>query len=316
MPIFDISGDKLSTVEQKNFALEKDLQSLVEKNLETVFNCRFVASEFSTGAQHAGRIDSLALSEEDNPVIIEYKKVESSELINQSLFYLHWIQDHKGDFDIAVQKRLGSDVNVDWSDVRVICIAPNYKKYDLHAVQVMGANIELWKYRLFSNSSLYLEEVFHTAKSSAVTTSSATTDNGYKNPIMVEAGKKAALTRATATYTFDERLEGKSDEIQDLTATIREFIIDLDESIEEVPKKFYVAYKISQNIACMEVKGRNIKLFLKLKPSDIPEGTKNYRDVTSIGHYGTGDAEFTVSSEVEFESIKDFIVMAYNKVGG
>ena len=39
--------------------------------------------------QHAGRIDSLALSEEDNPVIIEYKKVESSELINQSLFYLH-----------------------------------------------------------------------------------------------------------------------------------------------------------------------------------------------------------------------------------
>jgi hypothetical protein len=41
MPIFDISGDKLSAVEQKNFALEKDLQSLIEKNLETVFNCKF-----------------------------------------------------------------------------------------------------------------------------------------------------------------------------------------------------------------------------------------------------------------------------------
>lgn len=316
MPIFNISGDKLSAVEQKNFALEKDLQTLIEKNIETVFNCRFIASEFSTGAQHAGRIDSLALSEEDNPVIIEYKKAESSELINQSLFYLHWIQDHKGDFEIAVQKKLGNGVMVDWSDVRVICIAPNYKKYDLHAVQVMGANIELWKYRLFSNNSLYLEEVFHTAKSSAVTTSSATTDNGYKNPVMVEAGKKAALTRATATYTFDERLEGKSKEIQELTTTIREFIIGLDESIEEVPKKFYVAYKISQNIACMEVKGRNIKLFLKLKPSDIPEGTISYRDVTSIGHFGTGDVEFTVSSEAEFEPVKDFIAMAYNKVGG
>lgn len=315
MPIFDISGDNLSAVEQRNFALEKHLQSLIEKNLETVFNCRFVASEFSTGAQHAGRIDSLALSEEDNPVIIEYKKVESSELINQSLFYLHWIQDHKGDFEITAQKQLGSGVKVDWSDVRVICIAPNYKKYDLHAVQVMGANIELWKYRLFSNNSLYLEEVFHTAKSAA-STSSSNTENGYKNPIMVEAGKKAAQTRATATYTFEERLEGKSDEIQELTATIREFIIGLDESIEEVPKKFYVAYKISQNIACMEVKGKNVKLFLKLKPSDIPEGTKNYRDVTSIGHYGTGDVEFTVSSESAFEPIKEFVAMAYNKVGG
>lgn len=316
MPIFDISGDNLSAVEQKNFALEKDLQSLIEKNLETVFNCRFVASEFSTGAQHAGRIDSLALSEEDNPVIIEYKKVESSELINQSLFYLHWIQDHKGDFEIAVQKKLGSDVKVDWSDVRVICIAPNYKKYDLHAVQVMGANIELWKYRLFSNNSLYLEEVFHTSKPNAASNSVASTEGGYKNPVMVEAGKKAAQTRATATYTFDERLEGKSEEIKKLTATIREFILDLDESIEEVPKKFYVAYKVSQNIACMEVKGKNIKLFLKLKPSDIPSDTPYYRDVTSIGHYGTGDVEFTVSSELDFEQVKEFIAMAYNKVGG
>ncbi|WP_417315904.1 hypothetical protein [Cycloclasticus pugetii] len=62
MPIFDISGDQLSAVEQRNFALEKDLQTLIERNLDTVFNCRFVASEFSTGAQHAGRIDTFALS--------------------------------------------------------------------------------------------------------------------------------------------------------------------------------------------------------------------------------------------------------------
>lgn len=313
MPIFDISGEKLFSVEQKNFALEKDLQTLIEKNLGTVFNCRLVASEFSTGALHAGRIDSLALSEEDNPVIIEYKKVESSELINQSLFYLHWIQDHKGDFEIAVQKTLGSGIKVDWSDVRVICIAPNYKKYDLHAVQVMGANIELWKYRLFSNNSLYLEEVFHAAK---VTNLQATSNNETKNPVMVEAGRKAALTRATATYTFDERLDGKNDDIKQLTAMIREYVLGLDEAVEEVPKKFYVAYKISQNIMCMEVKGKAVKLFLKLSPKDIPPGTKNYRDVTSIGHYGTGDVEFTITSEAEFEPVKPFVTLAYNRVGG
>jgi hypothetical protein len=60
MPIFDISCDKLSAVEQRNFALEKDLQTLIERNLDTVFNCCFVASEFSTGAQHTGRIDTRA----------------------------------------------------------------------------------------------------------------------------------------------------------------------------------------------------------------------------------------------------------------
>src|SRR5690606_20476004 len=197
-----------------------------------------------------------------------------------------------------------------------ICIAPNYKKYDLHAVQVMGANIELWKYRLFSNDSIYLEEVFHASKSAATSVAAIPTEHGYKNPVMVEAGKKAALTRATATYTFDKRIEGKGEQIQELPSTFREFILGLDESIEEVPKQFYVANKVSQNIACMEVKGKNIKLFLKLKPSDIPDGTPNYRDVTSIGHYGTGDVEFTVSSEPEFEQVKGYIAMAYNKVGG
>lgn len=311
MPIFEISQNKLFPVEQRNFSLEKDLQSLIENNLEEVFNCRFVATEFSTGAQHAGRIDSLALSEDDNPVIIEYKKVESSELINQSLFYLHWIQDHKGDFEIAVQKKLGSGTKVDWSDIRVICIAPNYKKYDLHAVQVMGANIELWKYRLFRNNSLYLEEVLHNTKSTNLISSSSN-----KNPVMVEAGKKAALVRATATYTIEEHFEGKSSIIQELMHEVREFITGLDSAIEEVPKKFYIAFKSSKNIVCMEAKNKNIKLFVKLKPIEVIEPPMCYRDVSNIGHNGTGDVEFTITSQNEFELVKPYIEKAYNKIGG
>lgn len=310
MPLFETSGTGLVPVEQTNFLLEKDLQTLIEKNLGTVFNCRFVASEFSTGALHGGRIDSLALSEDNNPVIIEYKKVESSELINQSLFYLHWISDHKGDFEIAARKVLGDKVTVDWSDVRVICIAPNYKKYDLHAVQMMGANIELWKYRLFKNKSLYLEEVFQATKISSVEVVAG------KNPVMVEAGKKAALTRATVTYTFDGLVGGKPAAIRALIETVREYMRNLDPAIEEVPRKLYVAYKISQNIVCLEPQSKHIKLFVKLKAGAVKSPPKTYRDVTDIGHFGIGDSEFTISTESQFEEIKPFIELAYNKVGG
>ena len=89
MPLFMKVKATLSTIEQTNFATEKDLQTLIERNLEAVFGCRVVATEFPTGSQSVtGRIDTLALSEDNNPVIIEYKKVESSDLINQSLFYL------------------------------------------------------------------------------------------------------------------------------------------------------------------------------------------------------------------------------------
>ena len=80
---------------------------MIEHNLKTVFNFRFVATEFSTGSVHAGRIDTLALSEDGNPVIIEYMRVASSELINYSLSYLACLQDHYWDFEIAVHKALG-----------------------------------------------------------------------------------------------------------------------------------------------------------------------------------------------------------------
>jgi predicted transport protein len=311
MPIFQISNKILIPVEQTNFALEKELQSLIEANLGPVFNCRFVASEFSTGAQHAGRIDTLALSEDSNPVIIEYKKVESSELINQSLFYLSWIHDHKGDFQIAVQKALGNGIQVDWSDVRVICIAPNYKKYDLHAVQVMGANIELWRYRLFSNSTLYLEEVFQKTVAAA-----PELPTSGKNPVMVTAGKKAALSKATGVYTFEQHLGGKPEKIKTLVYDLQEFIMGLDTAMEEAPKKFYIAYKISQNIVCMEVKMQKIILYLKLNPNEIENRPTFSRDVSDIGHYGTGDFELTVSSEAQVEAAKEYITKAYRKVGG
>ena len=310
MPLFHQSSDKLLAVEQSNFSTEKVLQHLIESNLPVVFNCRFVASEYPTGTLHAGRIDTLALSEELNPVIIEYKKVESSDLINQSLFYLHWIHDHRGDFEMAVQKSLGNSVDVDWSDVRVICIAPNYKKYDLHAVQVMGANIELWTYRLFKNSTLYLEEVLKKT-SPAMSPSSLN-----KNPTMVAAGKKAAQTRLTSTYSFEQHLVGKPEHLRQLAISIQEFILSLDASIEEAPKKFYIAYRISQNIVCMEIRKQRILLYLKLDPSTVTKPPAIARDVRKIGHYGTGDFELTVRKEPDLKIAEEFIEKAYHRVGG
>ena len=307
MPLFAITKTTLlSTVDQTNFPAEKALQVLIEHNLESVFGCRFVASEFPTGVQHAGRIDTLALSEDNNPVIIEYKKVESSELVNQSLFYLSWIQDHRGDFEIAAQKSLGNKIKVDWSDIRVICLAPNYKKYDLHAVQVMGTNLELWTYRLFKNDSLYLEEVFQ--KSITTSPSSSPTRSG------LTAGQKAALSRKTGSYTVEQHFKNKPVLIKELAQSIQAFLLELDSAVEEVPKKNYIAYKISQNFVCMEIHKTRVLLYVKLDPKmlDLP---KNARDVTNIGHFGTGNLELSVRSQSDLEIAKPLLERAYQKIG-
>ena len=311
MPLFTIENKKLVLQKITNFKLEKEIQKLIENNLETVFNCRFIATEFSTGNEHAGRIDSLGLSEDNNPVILEYKKVESSELVHQSLYYLSWIKDHKGDFQIAVNKALNKNIDVDWSDIRVICIAPGYKKYDLHAVQMMGANIELWQYKLYENGTLYLEEVFRRATSAICVEA---IQQG-KNPVMVEAGKKAALTRANGSYTIKEHLSNLDKNIEQLFNDLRDYIMNINESIEETPKKFYIAYKISQNFICIEMRKNKLVLYLKLNPQII-QIPKNGRDVSDVGHYGTGDFELTLSNNEDFNNAKEYIMSAYENIGG
>lgn len=315
MPLFQIENStKVSLIKTRKFNLEKELQALVEKNLETIFNCRFVATEFSTGLQHAGRIDTLAISEEDNPVIIEYKNVESSELINQSLYYLNWINDHRGDFQVAVEKKLGKNQGIDWEKIRVICLAPGYKKFDLHAVQVMGANIELWQFKLYSNGALYLEDVFR--KSTNLTeTGFAKLDSG-KNPVMVSAGKKAALTRATGVYTVEDHITDLEENVKSMVDALREFIMELDDSVEEVPKKFYIAYKISKNFCCMQFGKNKITLYLKLDPTEFKMMSSNMRDVSKIGHYGTGDLELVLKTSEDLEEAKRIVKMAFENVGG
>jgi len=313
MAIFEIDKGKAKRVRLSEFKLEKDLQKIIEENIETVFNCRLIATEFSTGNIHSGRIDSLAISEDLNPVIIEYKKVASSDLINQSLYYLHWIRDHKGDFQIAVNKKLGKDIEVDWSDIRVICLAPEYKKYDLHAVQVMGANIELWQYKLYENGILSIDEVYK-----RINTGSHQESENFngKNPVMVEAGKKAALTRKTATYTLEQHFENLDDNILELFNSIRDFIMSLDSFIEETPKKNYVAYKTSQNFVCMQTYKKKITLYLKLNADEMGTIPKQGRDVKNIGHFGTGDFELTIKDLKDFEETKHFINEAYKNIGG
>jgi hypothetical protein len=202
--LFQLQNDSLTRVAISQFDSEKKLQRLIENNLNAVFNFRLVASEFSTGERHAGRIDTLALDQNDNPVIIEYKNVESSDLINQSLFYRHWLQDHHGDFQLAVSNSLGDSTRVNWSDIRVICISPNYRKYDLLGVTQIGAFIELWSFRLYANNTLYLKEVYSNRLSNQSDASACSANKSVSFPPVRSNAATSSFNSESVAHTDSE----------------------------------------------------------------------------------------------------------------
>lgn len=159
--LFHLANGQASEMQGDASDLEKPLQTLIENNLEPLLGIRFLASEYSTGKTHAGRIDSLGLDENNCPVILEYKRSTGENVINQGLFYMDWMMDHQAEFKLLVMDKLGKNAtdSIDWSAPRLVCIAADFTKYDAHAVQQINRNIELIRYRRFGEELLLLELV-------------------------------------------------------------------------------------------------------------------------------------------------------------
>lgn len=52
-------------------------------------------------------------------MIIEYKRALNENVINQGLFYLDWLMDHKAEFELLVLKQMGQEEadGIEWSDL-------------------------------------------------------------------------------------------------------------------------------------------------------------------------------------------------------
>lgn len=87
LKLFRVENGTACEMPASTVAPEKELQRLLEDNLEAMLGVRFLATEYTTGKTHAGRIDTLGIDENSCPVIIEYKRSLNENVINQGLFY-------------------------------------------------------------------------------------------------------------------------------------------------------------------------------------------------------------------------------------
>ena len=110
MKLFSISDQKIKSLSTKPFELEKEIQKLVEDNLEEIFNLEFVKSEFSI---KRFRIDTLAYNIESRSfVIIEYKKDKNFSVIDQGYTYMSIMLNNKADFILEYNETKNGSLNV------------------------------------------------------------------------------------------------------------------------------------------------------------------------------------------------------------
>lgn len=345
--LFRIQAGQATALQGEASDLEKPLQTLIEANLEVLLGIRFLATEYSTGKTHGGRIDTLGIDEDHCPVIIEYKRSVGENVINQGLFYLDWLMDHRAEFKLLVLEQLGKAAAdaIDWSAPRLVCIAADFTKYDGHAVQQIQRSIELMRYRRFG-SELLLLELAHAysppqaprrvGSSPAVAVQQAqppATRSGLPPTSTPAAVQPTALPTPLPTglstalgakpvgpdKAYADILATLPEPLLDVLASLEDYTLSLGDDVQRKELRLYLAFKRIKNFASVVLQRTRVLLYLRLEPAHslpaIQAVLPGARDVSQLGHWGTGDVELALATMADLDAAKPFIAQAYQGRG-
>ena len=303
MPIYNIENDKLTPIKQVKFKNERDLQKLTEKNLEELFNLKFVASEFQVDNL---RIDTLAFNEETKSfVIIEYKNVKNYSVIDQGYSYLSLLLNNKAEFvlkyNLVFNKTLSKE-DFDFSQTIVMFISPKYTNYQLKSVEFSDIAFELWKVVKYSNGTVLFDKINDTNTTASI----KQTNDGDT--------KKKEVNKEIKKYTEEDTLDGKSDDVKSLYDNLKDFVFSNYDNIEIKHLKHYFVFKVNNKIVVSAaLLSKSIKTWINLKDSEIKNPDNRIRNVSKVGHHGVGDYEFKINSEKDFYYFDKLFKQSYDE---
>ncbi len=178
-----------------------------------------------------------------------------------------------------------------WSAPRVICIAENFTRYDLHAVHEMGRTIDLVAYRYFGGGLLALETVASVQEH--------------------RSARRTVAKRPAQRTAFPDA--GKREEpLAELREALYEKLLALGEDTQRVERQTYDAYRRLRNFACVVNTRRGaVVVYLKAGPDEFDLVDGFSRDVRGIGHHGTGDLEVRLRSREDLERADAMIRCSY-----
>lgn len=268
MALYKLQNKTTKPLKEEKVKLEKDLQGLIEANLDTLFGLDFVSTEF----QHNNlRIDTLAFDEENNSfVIIEYKKDKSFSVIDQGYAYLSLMLDNKSEFILEYNEQKQARMQrgtLDWSQSRVLFVANQFNTHQKQAINFKDMPIELWEAKLYEAGLLHMNQIQSSSHAESIET--VATDKQVKE-----------VSREVKTYTVDDHFKEGWEESRAIFDELSDRILALDDRIIVKPRKQYIGFKIDKSLL-VEVHTYKSKIDIwlpRVKPEDVqdPEGRVQY----------------------------------------
>lgn len=301
MQIFQYQKNTLNNLKEKSFKLEKNMQDLFEQNLEQITRYKFIKSEFII---KSNRIDTLAFDEESKAfVIIEYKRERNDGVVDQGLSYLNLMLEYKGDFIVEYNESCNKNLkrtDVDWSQSKVLFVAPSFNNYQKQSSNFKDLPIELWEIKRFENDIIVINPI---KKSKSAPS--------FKEVQGKEQSTISKVVKEIKVHTEEDRLFGKSEEIKELYESFKNAILNLDDKIEVSPKKLYISFiKDNHIILDIVVQKEQLRLYINQKNIKIEDSKKLGTTVNDNTKWGYGYLSIVAPDTKNLEYIMSLVKQA------
>ncbi len=299
MKVYKIESDnELSKLNENKIKLEKNIQKIIENNLDLIFNVELIKSEFKIKNR---RIDTLAYDPETNSfIIIEYKRDRSKSVVDQGYAYLRLLLEYKADFVLTFNEVKGEYKNlqgIDWSQSKIIFITNRFLEYSKEA---LGREMpfELWELSKFDNEILILTKI--EPKFSATLEELTQINN---------QGEK--IKKEVKVYDEQFHLGKRPSYINDLYKNLKEKIIDIDDNIEIKPTKPYIAFKINaRNFFFAVFTNKRIDLYLSKLKEEFDDPKDYLENIPNSYNWGK-ICRFPIDSEDQIPYASHLIKQSY-----
>ncbi len=308
MALFIINNQKLSAISQVEVKLERDIQQLIESNLESIFGLKLVSSEFELNGL---RIDTLAFDPETQSfVIVEYKRDRSSSVVDQGYAYLALMLNKKADFVLEYKEKVDNSLKlneVDWSAIRIMFIASRFTTHQLGAINFKDLPIELWESRLYEGNILSLEQKSADSNAASIRTIERTGANAQTNAVQAEV----------KTYSINDVLQPETPSkliYDELMEAVRSF----DSDISEYARKGYIGIKLqsdTRTIFFINPRSNGIRIELNhTQPSDLvdPDNKVTYVN-SSLEHKNRHMSYMLLTSQEDIEYAVSIMRQVYKR---
>ena len=286
------TGKVIEEDEFKSSAPERELQKFVEKHLNLFFQSFYLKGFYKIPG---GEIDTLAITEDGKPCIIEYKHKVDDKIINQIVFYYDWLQERSTKYEferIVKENEQTKDLEVDWSEVRLITVARKYSKWDISLIKHLDTNIECYSYSYHKDElDIHLDPII----------------NQYKKGSSSSSG---SISSGTKNTTLDDHREKASKAFKPIFDNFRSEVLNLGENIEEGYAPDYIKYVVNTTFLSVHVRKQWLILQFRIEKDNFIDSKSISKDISSRGCSVNREVKFDKNSNVN--AVMDLVKQAYD----